>query len=104
MRASKISPNGGNTIPARHASKGCLAAALVVLIGISVDLAIGQAQAPASDVPGAQVLTRGPVHEAFAGIVTHKQTNKQQNETKHYEKPIYENLPASESVGLGPLR
>ncbi len=31
---------------------------------------ICRGQPPANDVPGAQVLTRGPVHEAFAGIVT----------------------------------
>ena len=70
MKASKISSNRGKAIPARHASKGCLAAVLVVLIGISWDLAICRAQQPDNDVPGAQVLTRGPVHEAFAGMVT----------------------------------
>ena len=58
------------SFPARHAYKGCLAAVLVVLIGISWGLAIGRAQQPDNDVPGAQVLTRGPVHEAFAGMVT----------------------------------
>lgn len=43
---------------------------LFVLIGISLNLAMGQAQTPDNDAPGAQVLTRGPVHEAFAGMVT----------------------------------
>ena len=57
-------------MPARHASKGCLAAALVVLISLSWDMAICRAQQPDNDGPGEQVLTRGPVHEAFAGIVT----------------------------------
>ena len=33
-------------------------------------MAICRAQQPDNDVPGAQVLTRGPVHEAFAGMVT----------------------------------
>jgi hypothetical protein len=47
-----------------------LAAVLGVLIGISVDMAICRAQQPDNDVQGAQVLTRGPVHEAFAGMVT----------------------------------
>src|SRR5665811_1949760 len=70
MKASKIFSNRGKAIPARHASKGCVAAVLVVLIGISWDMAIGLAQQPDKDVPGAQVLTRGPVHEAFAGMVT----------------------------------
>jgi hypothetical protein len=70
MKASKIFLDIGKSIPARHASKGCLAAVLVVIIGISWDMAICRAQQPNNDVPGAQVLTRGPVHEAFAGMVT----------------------------------
>jgi hypothetical protein len=70
MKASKISSTSGKNVPARHGSKICLAAALVVLIGLSWDTAICRAQQPDNDVAGAQVLTRGPVHEAFAGIVT----------------------------------
>jgi hypothetical protein len=69
MKNSEICSKRGKTIPAHHAPKGCLAAALVLLIGISWDMAICRAQQPDTDVPGAQVLTRGPVHEAFAGIV-----------------------------------
>ena len=37
---------------------------------VGLNRSICQAQQPAADVPGAQVLTRGPVHEAFAGMVT----------------------------------
>ncbi len=70
MKASKMFSRRGKTISARHAFKGCRAALLVVLIGVSWGIAIGQAQQPDTDVPGAQVLTRGPVHEAFAGMVT----------------------------------
>ncbi len=70
MKVSKMFSDTGKGIPARHASKGSLAAVLVVLIGISWDMAICRAQQPDNDVPGAQVLTRGPVHEAFAGMVT----------------------------------
>ena len=70
MKASKIFSNRAKDLPARHASRCCLAAALVVFIGISRDMAICRAQQPDNDVQGAQVLTRGPVHEAFAGIVT----------------------------------
>lgn len=70
MKASKIFLKRGKGISARHASKGCVAAVLVVLIGISWDITICRAQQPDNDVQGAQVLTRGPVHEAFAGIVT----------------------------------
>jgi hypothetical protein len=43
---------------------------LVVVIGSSCGLGLGRAQEAVNDAPGAQVLTRGPVHEAFAGIVT----------------------------------
>src|ERR1035437_2925954 len=70
MKAYKICSNRGKAIPARHASKYCLVAGLVILIGISWDMAICRAQQPDNDVSGAQVLTRGPVHEAFAGMVT----------------------------------
>jgi hypothetical protein len=70
MKTSKIVSDRGKSIAARHASKGCLAAVLVVLIGISCDMAVCRAQQPDNDVAGAQVLTRGPVHEAFAGMVT----------------------------------
>ena len=54
----------------RCAFKGGLAAMLVVLIGMSCDLAPCQAQPSDNDVPGTEVLTRGPVHEAFAGMIT----------------------------------
>lgn len=57
-------------IPVRHTSQGWLAALLVVLMGISCDLTRGEAQQPGGDAPGTEVLTRGPVHEAFAGMVT----------------------------------
>jgi hypothetical protein len=33
-------------------------------------MAICRAQPSDNDVPGEQVLTRGPVHEAFAGVIT----------------------------------
>ena len=48
-----------------------LAALLVTLLSISGTTAISRAQQPADEEPGAQVLTRGPVHEAFAGIVSY---------------------------------
>lgn len=48
----------------RQAAKG-----LAVLICIGWHMAI-RAQPPDNDVAGAQVLTRGPVHEAFAGTIT----------------------------------
>jgi len=70
MKASRIFSNREENIPAPRASNGCPAAVLVVLIALSWDMAVGRAQQPDNDVPGAQVLTRGPVHEAFAGIVS----------------------------------
>ena len=70
MKASRIFSYRGKDIAARHATKCCLAAVMVVLLAISCDMAICRAQSPGDDVPGAEVLTRGPVHEAFAGMVT----------------------------------
>ncbi len=57
-------------VHACHAFNGWKAAALFVLIGLSCDLTICRAQQPGNDAPGTEVLTRGPVHEAFAGMVT----------------------------------
>jgi hypothetical protein len=48
-----------------------MTAVMVVFISLNWDMAIGQTPPPGSDDPGAQVLTRGPVHEAFAGMVTY---------------------------------
>jgi hypothetical protein len=70
MKASRIFPNRKPTILARQASKSSVVAVLVVVMGISWNMAIGQTQPPDGDAPGVEVLTRGPVHEAFAGIVT----------------------------------
>ena len=57
-------------IRARLATRGCLASVLVGLLGYGCTTAICQAQEAAQDAQGVQVLTRGPVHEAFAGMVT----------------------------------
>ena len=70
MKTSRTFLHSGKAGPARHASNRCLAALVVVLIGISWDATICPAQQPGDDAPGVQVLTRGPVHEAFAGMVT----------------------------------
>ena len=60
----------GKMSSARRASKGWRLVGLVALICGSWNTSICRAQLPGSDLPGAQVLTRGPVHEAFAGMVT----------------------------------
>lgn len=70
MKDLKLFSNRGRVFPARRTAQGYLSAGLIALIGIGGDLALGQAQSPGDDVPGAEVLTRGPVHEAFAGMVT----------------------------------
>ncbi len=70
MNDSRIFPNCGVATATRHAATCCLAAGLVVFIGVCGDPVLGQPQPPANDTPGAEVLTRGPVHEAFAGMVT----------------------------------
>lgn len=41
------------------------------LIGLGSAVNPGHAQPANGDAPGAQVLTRGPVHEAFAGMITY---------------------------------
>jgi hypothetical protein len=48
-----------------------MAAAQAALIGLGAAIATGQAEESEIVDQGAQVLTRGPVHEAFAGIVSY---------------------------------
>ena len=55
--------------PLRHVRSGCQAFALVALIGTSWTPAVGRAEEAAAPAQAEQVLTRGPVHEAFAGVV-----------------------------------
>ena len=52
----------------RHASAAPLAAVILAIAGHAMPT--GFAQEPIAEEPGAQVLTRGPVHEAFAGIIS----------------------------------
>jgi len=70
MNVPKIFSNRETAISAPHAPKSCATAVLVLLLGVSCGPISSQAQQPDNDPPGAQVLTRGPVHEAFAGMVT----------------------------------
>ncbi len=48
-----------------------MAVAQAVLLGLGAAVTTVQAEESATDDQGAQVLTRGPVHEAFAGIVSY---------------------------------
>lgn len=48
-----------------------LAGALAVLLGLGMGISTGQTEDTGIDDQGAEILTRGPVHEAFAGIVSY---------------------------------
>ena len=60
-----------NGMNVHHVCKWCMVAALVA-VGTNLGLhkAIGAQPGPADPEEGVQVLTRGPVHEAFAETVT----------------------------------
>ena len=72
MNISDTFPNNGNFIPARW-PLGCLAAMLAMLIGFcGSTCAVGRGPtARTLEAPGTQVLTRGPVHEAFAEMISY---------------------------------
>ncbi|MEY4918411.1 MAG: hypothetical protein RL616_2324, partial [Verrucomicrobiota bacterium] len=70
MKTSKKFSHQGKTIAVRRAFKISVAAAVAFLIGLVWHATISRAQPTDNEVAGATVLTRGPVHEAFAGIVT----------------------------------
>jgi hypothetical protein len=69
MKNSPIASTSGRALAARPFSQGCFAALVAGLLSISLPVVICRAQ-PADDEGGAEVLTRGPVHEAFAGVVS----------------------------------
>jgi hypothetical protein len=69
MKTPLLSSSREKTSTARHASQLCVATVLVGFICFGW-ANLGHTQPAADDVPGAEVLTRGPVHEAFAGMVT----------------------------------
>ena len=60
----------GMDLRARHAATAWHTALLAGFVALAWHPVPCLAQAPAGDEAVAQVLTRGPVHEAFAGIVT----------------------------------
>jgi hypothetical protein len=70
MNTHKLFSHRGIAISATQFAKSRLAAVLVVLFGLTWGAATGRTQSYGTDVQGAEVLTRGPVHEAFAGMVT----------------------------------
>ena len=70
MKTSKTLQNKGNGTFPRHVLTGGLAAMAVAFFGVTWGAGIGLAQEGDNEEQGVQVLTRGPVHEAFAGVVT----------------------------------
>jgi hypothetical protein len=66
-----VLPNDNAHGFSRRISRFGMAAAQAVLIGLGAAIATAQAVDSEIDDQGAQVLTRGPVHEAFAGIVSY---------------------------------
>lgn len=70
MKTSKISSCEETVSTARQATQLYLIAVLVGLIGLNWATLSSRAQPSGNATPGAEVLTRGPVHEAFAGMVT----------------------------------
>jgi hypothetical protein len=65
----RLSPNASRFDLSRRFFRLGMAAA--VMIGLGAAVATGQGVNSDIDDEGAQVLTRGPVHEAFAGIVSY---------------------------------
>src|ERR1041385_309945 len=80
MRALNIIKNGRNGPVARRAFQSCLSAGLGLFLCHSFDSAVCRAQQPENEAPGAQVLTRGPVDEAFAEMVTFDRSEEHTSE------------------------
>ncbi len=71
MKNSQIVSASGHALAARPLFQGCFAALLAGLISVSLPLAISRAQPSSYEAEGEEVLTRGPVHEAFAAVVSY---------------------------------
>jgi len=67
----ELPSNGNPRDVVRRLSKLGMAVAQAILLGLGAAVTTAQAQEPPIDEQGAQVLTRGPIHEAFAGIVSY---------------------------------
>ena len=71
MKNSPIPPASAHAIALRSIFPRWFAALLAGLISITLSVAVSRAQPADDDQGGAEVLTRGPVHEAFAGVVSY---------------------------------
>ncbi len=71
MKNSQNASVSGQAIAPHPLSRSCLAAVLAGLLSVSLPVVLSRAAQPAgNEADGAEVLTRGPVHEAFAGVVS----------------------------------
>ena len=68
-KPSPVGPNN-NSAGGRFVSRSMLAAVMLGLAGYGWSTAMSPAEETGGDMRGAQVLTRGPVHEAFAGTIS----------------------------------
>ena len=71
MKNSPISPVDGNTRAARSLFRRAFSTLLAGFISVSLPVAISRAQPSSYEAEGEEVLTRGPVHEAFAAVVSY---------------------------------
>jgi len=70
MKTSELYFYTGKNMSVRRAFIVGFMVLLGVVACMTWGMGIGRAQSQEGDAPGAQVLTRGPVHEAFAGVVS----------------------------------
>lgn len=70
MNAARFSLPPRPPSPHDRTSSAWTIAVAAVCLGLSCNGSVGRAQSPDADAPGVDVLTRGPVHEAFASMVT----------------------------------
>ena len=71
MNNSLIASAAGQTLSARPLFKGAFSALLAGFISLSLPVAFSRAQTSSYEAEGEVVLTRGPVHEAFAAVVSY---------------------------------
>ena len=71
MKIIQIASASGKSAVSRAVARRCVAALLVGLIGVILPVAVCRAQPANPNEEAAEVLTRGPVHEAFAGVVSY---------------------------------
>ena len=71
MTISPLAPPVPNARAARSFFRRTFVALIACFIGLSLPVATGRAQSSDHETEGEEVLTRGPVHEAFAPVVSY---------------------------------